>query len=225
MAKIHIVGAGPGSPEYVTPIARRIVQKAQLVVGSERVLELFRSDIKGEALALTAKNFKQAIKYASECAKKGMNVVLISTGDPGFAGLLGTAAKLLEGEIELEVTPGISAVQVCAARLKISWDEAVLISFHEGADECGKKMLLEAVKSGKTAIILPDPKGFTPKDIAQHLISHGAYGEIPVFICENLTLEDERVSKGTLREVPSYGPGTLCVMVIIPRGERNDLDL
>lgn len=216
MAKIHIVGAGPGSPEYVTPIARRIVQEAQLVVGSERVLELFRSDIKGEILALTAKNFKQAIRHAVECAERGMNVVLISTGDPGFAGLLRTAAKILDREIDLEVTPGISVVQVCAARLKISWDEAVLISFHEGADEIGKKRLLEAVKSGKTAIILPDPKGFTPKDIAQHLISHGTSGETPIFICENLTLGDERISRGTLQEVPSSSPGTLCVMAIIP---------
>ncbi|MCX8177211.1 MAG: precorrin-6y C5,15-methyltransferase (decarboxylating) subunit CbiE [Candidatus Bathyarchaeota archaeon] len=216
MAKIHIVGAGPGSPEYVTPIARKIVQKAQLVIGSERILELFRSDIKGEALALTAKNFKQIIRYAVECAGKGVNVALISTGDPGFAGLLGTVAKSVDKDIDLEVTPGISAVQVCAARLRISWDDAVLISFHEGADEHGKRRLLEAVKSGKTIIILPDPKCFTPKDIAQYLISHGANGETPVFICENLTLEDEKVSRGTLRKVPLQGQGTLCVMAIIP---------
>ncbi|MEM2816141.1 MAG: precorrin-6y C5,15-methyltransferase (decarboxylating) subunit CbiE [Candidatus Bathyarchaeia archaeon] len=216
MAKIHIVGAGPGSPEYVTPIARRIVQKAQLVVGSERAIELFRGDIKGEALTLTARNFKQTVKHAVECAEKGISVAFISTGDPGFAGLLGAVKKFLGENVDLEITPGISAVQVCAARLRISWDEAVLISFHEGADEHRKKRLLEAVKSGKTAIILPDPRGFMPKDIASYLISQGVKGETQVFICENLTLEDEKVSRGTLQNMPPQDPGNLCVMVIIP---------
>jgi len=185
MVKIYIVGAGPGSPEYVTPIARRIVQNACVVVGSERVLELFKSDIKGEVVVLTAKNFKQAVGYALECAKKGKNAALISTGDPCFAGLLRTVLKEFGEDLDLEVIPGISSVQACAARLRICWDNAALLSFHEGNEE-NKTVLLEVLKSGKTAIILPDPKNFTPKDIARFLISKGVDGEMQTFICENM---------------------------------------
>lgn len=45
MAKISIVGAGPGSADYVTPIAKKTVGNAQVVIGAERALELFAGDI------------------------------------------------------------------------------------------------------------------------------------------------------------------------------------
>ena len=41
-------------------------------------------------MVLTAKNLQGALKYAAESAKNGKNVALLSTGDPGFSGLLHT---------------------------------------------------------------------------------------------------------------------------------------
>jgi cobalt-precorrin-7 (C5)-methyltransferase len=216
MAKIHIVGAGPGSPDYVTPIARKIVREAQLVIGAERVLELFREDLRGEKIPLTAKNIKETIEYAIRCAKGGMNVVLLSTGDPCFSGLLKTVIKIVGGNLDLDIIPGISSIQACAARLKISWDEAVLVSFHEGADENRKDELLEALRRGKTAMVLPEPKAFTPREIAKFLIGNGLNGLTPVFICENLTLEGEKIIETTLEEASKLDFGSLCVMVIKP---------
>lgn len=218
MTKLYIVGAGPGSPDYVTPVAKRVVQNADVIVGSERALEVFRSEIKGKVIVLTAKNFKQAIRYAVECTQRGANVALISTGDPCFAGLLKTVLKEFGKKVDLEVIPGISSVQVCAARLKICWDEAALLSFHEGNEE-NKTILLDALRSGKTVIILPDPQNFTPKDIARFLMDRGINGGLRTFICENLTLKDERIVQCTLRDAASLVTGNLCIMAIIPRGE------
>jgi len=220
MAKIHIVGAGPGSPDYVTPIARRIVREAQLVIGAERALELFKEDLKGEKIPLTAKNMKETIKYAIRRAEEGANVVLLSTGDPCFSGLLKTVINIVEGNLDFDIIPGISSIQACAARLKISWDEAALASFHEGVDENRKDELLNALRSGKTAIVLPDPKNFKPQEIAEFLIDKGLDGRTSVFICENLTLEGERITETTLEEVSKLDFGSLCIMVIKP-SERN----
>ena len=61
MAKINIVGVGPGSADYVTPAARKIVQKTQLVIGAKRSLNLFPADIKGESVVLTAKNLNSIL--------------------------------------------------------------------------------------------------------------------------------------------------------------------
>jgi cobalt-precorrin-7 (C5)-methyltransferase len=216
MAKIHIVGAGPGSPDYVTPIARRIVREAQLVVGAERVLELFKEDLRGEKIPLTAKNIEETIKYAIRCAEEGRDVVLLSTGDPCFSGLLKAVINVVGGNIDFDIIPGISSIQACAARLKISWDEAAVASFHEGADENRKGELLDALRRGKTAIVLPDPKAFKPKEIAKFLIDKGLHGRTSVFMCENLTLEGERIIETTLEEVSKLDFGSLCVMVIKP---------
>lgn len=216
MAKIHIVGVGPGSPEYVTPIARKTVQKVNIVVGAERALNLFQNDIKGEKVALTAKNFQETVEYAVKKAEKGLEVAFLSTGDPCFSGLLRPVLKIVGENTDVNVVPGISSIQACAARLKICWDEAGLISFHEGVDAQKKKKLAESSKEGKILIILPDPKVFTPSDIARFLISEGVNEETPVFICENLTLDDERVFSSSLKEITSLNFSSLCIMVVKP---------
>jgi len=46
VAKLNIVGVGPGSTDFVTPAARKIVKEAQLVIGAQRSIALFNQEIK-----------------------------------------------------------------------------------------------------------------------------------------------------------------------------------
>jgi len=217
VAKITIVGAGPGSPDYVTPIAKKTVRNAEIVIGAERALDLFSDEIKGEVLKLTAKNMNETLNKAVDSAQKGKSVVILSTGDPGFSGLLKTFSKVTKGKsIEVDVVPGISSVQVCAARLSMPWDELSLFTFHEGVSAARKALLAEVVKDGRDALLLPDPKNFSPAQAAKFLIDSGIAAQTPVFVCENLTLSDERVVRSTLGEVAHSNFNPLCVMVIKP---------
>ena len=216
LAKLNIVGVGPGSPDYVTPAARKTVQQAEVVIGAQRSLNLFTEDINGEAMVLTAKNLNSVLKFAVESAEKGMNVALLSTGDPGFSGLLRTVLKsnLIKAE-EVNVVPGVSSIQTCAARLGISWDDACLFSFHEGNVSIEEKnKLLSCLKKGRDAILLPDSRAFPPGEIASFLLKAGLNKEMRVFVCENLTLDDERVKSSSLEQVSKQAFGALCVMVI-----------
>jgi cobalt-precorrin-7 (C5)-methyltransferase len=218
LAKINIVGTGPGSPDYVTPAARKTVQQAQVVIGAQRSLSLFTADIAGETMVLTAKNLNAALKYAAESVKNGKEVTLLSTGDPGFSGLLHTVLKsgLVTAE-EVNVVPGVSSIQACAAKLNMSWDNACLFTFHEGNVTAEKKNAFAAcLKSGKNALILPDSRAFSPKIIANFLIKAGLDKETSVFVCENITLPDERVTSSSLEQVSMQDFGALCVMVIKP---------
>lgn len=216
MAKLNIVGAGPGSPDYVTPVARKTVQEAQVVIGAQRSLDLFQQDIRGETMVLTAKNLSSAIKYAVESAERGRNVAILSTGDPGFSGMLKTVlnSKLIRA-IEVNVVPGVSSIQTCAARLGLSWDDACLFTFHQGDVSAKRKEeLVACLKSGRDAMLLPDAKAFPPKEVASYLIQSGIEGQTPVFICENLTLSDEKVAASSLEGVLKLDFKALCVMVI-----------
>jgi len=218
VAKISIIGVGPGSPDYITPIARKKVQKAQLIIGAERALSLFKGDINGEEIKLTAKNLNKALTHAIEAAETGKSVALLSTGDPGFSGLLKTFLKASNGRnVEIDVTPGVSSIQVCAARLQLGWDEAKLFSFHDGVNAREKEELAEAIAKGENVMLLPDPKAFSPSDVAKFLIGKGVAEDTSAFVCENLTLEDERVVAGTLGGIVGKSYGSLCVMVIRPR--------
>jgi cobalt-precorrin-7 (C5)-methyltransferase len=216
LAKLNIIGVGPGSPDYVTPAAQKTVQNAQLVIGAQRSLNLLTSNINGETIVLTAKNIGCALKSAAETVAKGKEVALLSTGDPGFSGLLRTVLESrLFADKEINVIPGISSVQACAAKLALSWDSALLITFHEGNVSDDEKEVLDfAVSSGEDVIVIPDPKAFTPKDIAVYLLNEGRDKETPAYICENLTLSDEKITLSNLAEVSKLTFGSLCVMVI-----------
>jgi cobalt-precorrin-7 (C5)-methyltransferase len=216
LAKINIVGVGPGSADYVTPIARKTVQQAQVVIGAQRSLKLFPSDIRGEVFVITAKSLNESLKHAAESLKLGKNVALLSTGDPGFSGLLHTVLESgLFTTQQVNVVAGVSSIQACAANLNISWYNACLFTFHEGnvTDE-RKNQLVSCLKKGKDAILLPDSKAFSTREIASFLIKAGVNQKTSVWICENLTLENERITSSTLEEILTQTFGSLCVMVI-----------
>lgn len=217
MARISIVGTGPGSLDYVIPMAKRVVQNAEVVIGAERSLSLLACCIKGETIKLTAKNINETLKEAIELAQNGKNVAILSTGDPGFSGLLNTFFKVTRSkEVDVNVVPGISSIQVCAARLLIPWDATHLFSFHEGVDAKTRERLARDVQEKVTVLVLPDSRNFTPREIAKFLLGCGVDAGTPVFVCENLTLDDERVVSSTLGEVQRSSFGSLCVMVIKP---------
>jgi cobalt-precorrin-7 (C5)-methyltransferase len=217
LAKLNIVGVGPGNPDYVTPAARKIVHQAQVVIGAQRSLSLFTGDIKGEATVLTAKNLQDALKHAVESAKKGKTVALLSTGDPGFSGLLHTVleSNLFDAN-DISVVPGVSSVQACAAKLALSWDNTRLFTFHDEVSDEEKEKLISAVKCGRTILLLPNSRGFTPKDIASFLIALETDKQTPVYVCENLTLDNEKITATTLGKLAEMSFGSLCVMVIKP---------
>ncbi len=218
MAKLFIVGTGPGSPDYVTPAARKAVQAAQVIIGGKRSLSLFSEETKGETLVLTAENIDEALKYAVNSAQNGKVVALLSTGDPGFSGLLGSVLRRsIEKRVEVNVIPGVSSIQACAARLCMNWDDAVFFAFHDGADVARKQAFAEAVKAGQNIFLLPEPKTFPPNEIAKYLLDAGVEKETCVSICENLTLTNEVVYETILAEVAKLSFSPLCVMVIKKR--------
>jgi cobalt-precorrin-7 (C5)-methyltransferase len=216
LGKLDIVGVGPGSADYVTPAARKAVQQAQLVIGAQRSINLFTGEIKGEKIALTAKSLAEILKEAAQAVKSGKNVALLSTGDPGFSGLLHTVQESgLFDTKEINVIPGVSSIQACAAKINLSWDNIRLFTFHEGqVSEEQKEKLVSAYKCGRTIMLLPDAKSFAPKDISALLLETGANKETQVYICENLTLENEKVTSTTLEELQGLTFGSLSVMVI-----------
>jgi cobalt-precorrin-7 (C5)-methyltransferase len=223
MAKVSVVGIGPGSQDQVTPAARKTVQDANVVIGAGRSLNLLREDIKGEAVVLTAKNVNEILNYATESAEKGKTVTLLSTGDPGFSGLLRSILKKTRGRnIKVAVIPGVSSIQTCAARLCLCWDEMSLFSFHKGTTAEKKAQLAKSVSGGKDIMLLPDSKDFPPREIASFLIEAGLAKDTTVFVCERLTLSDENIVESTLERVSELDFDALCVMVIKLNQEGNE---
>lgn len=206
MSKIYLVGTGPGSADYITTLAFKTVKLANVLVGSRRALQLF-PDYQGETLELRARNMDEMMTTSVKLAREGNTVVVLSTGDPGFSGVLKPIQKLA-GEVEVEVVPGISSLQLCAARLQIPWDEANLLTLHGKGNSAPIRDLID---NGRPTIVLPD---FRVHDLAQYLLDNGALPQRRVAVGERLSYPDERIFQGTLQQAASTEFSYLCVMVI-----------
>ncbi len=220
MAKIFLIGAGPGAREHVTPAARQKIRRATLVIGAERALDLFKEDINGETYTLKAENLDEIIKLTLRSSQEGIAVALVSTGDPTFFGLLKPLLEKAPDNLELEIVPGISSIQVCASRLRICLEEiGTILNFH-GQPDAERAKLVETVGNREIVMILPDPKSFRPDLIAKYLIDSGVDPKTPAAVCENLTYVTERVTEGDLRTISSEKFGAMCLMVVGPWAQR-----
>ncbi len=206
MSKLHLVGIGPGSKEYLTFKAISTVESSDILIGSKRALELF-SEVDADKIELGVHNMGEMLNYAVSKACEGKNVALLSTGDPGFSGVLKPILKLA-GNLEFDVVPGVSSVQICASKLKISWDEANIITMHgKGiSDE-----LISLINNGKTTIILPNT---TVEETIKYLLDKGVDPNRKVSICENISYPDEKIINTILKDVLSNKFGYMCVLVV-----------
>ena len=206
MSKLRLVGIGPGSIEYLTFKAKEIVESSDILIGSRRALELFK-DVEAEKMELGVQNMDEMLKLAVSKACHGKSVALLSTGDPGFSGILKPILKLA-GDLEVEVVPGVSSIQTCAAKLKIPWDEANIITMH------GKgisKEILNMLANGKPTIILPNR---TIEELVKFLSENGVDPDREVSVCEKMSYSDERILKTTLKDVLNEKFGYMCVFVV-----------
>lgn len=221
MGKVYIVGIGPGSPKYLTDKAKETIEEADVVVawdeGSSYELNTIKGLTQGKKLYLqNGENFVKVYEeVAKEYREKDTNIALIITGDPCISSGIKHLTRIFK-EFDIEVVSGISSVQIAAALARIHLEESAVVSFHyRGEVELADKMreLLELFKLGRHIIALTGE--VTPDEIAEYLVSKDVDGETQVLICENLTLKDEKIFKGTLNQVRNRKFSPLSVSVII----------
>ena len=206
MSKIYLVGIGPGSTDYITPLPLKTVKLADVLVGSRRALQTI-PDYKGPTLELRAQNMDEMMHQTVKLARGGNTVVVLSTGDPGFSGVLKPIQNLAR-DVEVVVVPGISSLHLCAARLLLPWDEANLLTLHGKGNSAP---IWDVIDNGRPTLVLPD---FRVHELAQYLLDNGADPWRQVAVGERLSYPDEKIFHGTLEEAAHTEFSYLCVMVI-----------
>ena len=210
MNKIYIVGIGPGSSDYLTKKAIETVKNSDITVGSERAIKLF--DEIQEKISFNVKDLVEKLEEAVELAINGSTVSILSTGDPGFSGVLKTVLRIADekgfNKENIEVIPGISSLQLAAAKNHIQWDTANVMTFHgrENIED-----ILPVINNGKTTIALPSRK---VKDMAQFLLDNNVNPNRKVTVCERLSYDNEKIVHSTLKEIANSEFTYMCIMII-----------
>lgn len=210
MSKLYIIGIGPGAKEYLTYKAVKTVEDVDIVIGSQRAINLF--DNINKTIIFNVKNLHGNLEESVNLALNGKTVALLSTGDPGFSGLLSPILEISKEKNfntnNIEVIPGISSLQLASAKSQIPWDKANIVTFHGRKNI---KDILRIIDNGKPTIALPSRK---VKDMVQYLIDNGVNPKRKVMVCERLSYPDEKIVKSTLKDISTSEFTYMCVMVI-----------
>jgi cobalt-precorrin 5A hydrolase/precorrin-3B C17-methyltransferase len=122
---LAIVGTGPGSAHWMSPEVKEVLQSATDWVGYKTYLDLAEPFRTGQYRHEFDNREELGRAYiALDLAAEGRAVALVSSGDPGIYAMAAAVFEVMEREdepawrsIEIQVCPGISAMQAAAAQV------------------------------------------------------------------------------------------------------------
>jgi precorrin-6y C5,15-methyltransferase (decarboxylating) CbiE subunit len=204
--KVIIVGCGPGIMGFIPSKALYNIKKADILVGSRRLLKLF-PEIETKKIIIE-KNYRALVDKISEWRTTKQVVVLVG-GDPCFFSYTKMIVKLL-GRESCAIIPGISSMQLAFATIGESWEDACFISLHGRDNEYAH--LVKKVRTHEKVGVLTDPKN-TPSVIARRLLDEGIHRR-RMFVCENLSLPKERIREMDLTDAVNVKTSGAVVVII-----------
>lgn len=225
--KIMLVGLGPGSNDHLTARARAAIAEADTIIGYVTYIRLVADLVAGKEVI--KKSMTEELDRAIESlerARQGKKVALISSGDAGVYGMAGPTFEVLfqagwtpDSDIEVEIIPGASALNTCAA----------LVGAPLTHDFCAISLSdlltpwptiarrLDAVAYADFVVALYNPKsGRRTRQIveAQRLFLRHRRSDTPVAIVKSAYRPKQRIEFTTLQRMAEADIGMLTTVLI-----------
>ncbi|NJR38484.1 MAG: precorrin-3B C(17)-methyltransferase [Leptolyngbyaceae cyanobacterium CSU_1_4] len=123
--RLAIVGTGPGSAQWMSPQVKELLKSATDWVGYSTYINLVEPLRQGQQRHESDNRVElDRARQALDLAAEGRSVALISSGDPGIYAMATAVFEVIEQDakpewqrLEIQVAPGISAMQAAAAQV------------------------------------------------------------------------------------------------------------
>ena len=203
--KIYLVGVGPGEPKLLTDQCKEVLSGVDFVVGYALYVDQVRHlAIKGQCETWQIGEELERAQRVIDLASEGNSVAMVSSGDIGIYGMSGPIFNLLSQQgwngssPEIEVVPGISALQSASALLgsPLMQDFCTisLSNLLTPWEDIEKR--IHAASHGDFVVVFYNPKSktrdFQLRDSFITLKSHGP-GETPVGLVKNAYREGQNI--------------------------------
>ena len=208
MSEVFFVGCGPGDPELITVKAKKLIQKADVVVYSgslipEPILKLCKKGKLHDAAKLVR---EEIFDLLYQNAKKDKLVVRLHDGDPSIYGAIKEQIDNLEKKgIRSVVVPGITAFLASAAALGTQLTlpgvtQTIIVTRAESRTKVPKREKISELAKHKATLIFY---------LSVHLISNlvkeaiaGGYKKTtPVAVVYHASWKDQKIIRGTLEDI------------------------
>lgn len=222
---LAIIGIGPGEPGWRTPQAERLLQQASDLVGYRLYLDLLGDLAEGKTRHDYALGEEQLrVKAALDLAATGQSVALVCSGDPGIYAMAALVFELLECEsnpawqrIEIQVAPGISALQAAAARsgAPLGHDFCTISLSDLLTPWTVIEQRIQAAAAGDFVIAFYNPvsrRRTTQLQRAIEILQQHRPAQTPVVLARNLGRPGEQIRIMTLEEL---NPGEVDMLTVV----------
>lgn len=249
--KIMLVGLGPGSHDHLTARARAAIAEADTVIGYVTYIRLVADLLEGKEVI--KKSMTEELDRAIEAldrARQGRRVALVSSGDAGVYGMAGPTFEVLfqagwtpDSEIEVEIVPGASALNTCAALvgapLTHDFCAISLSDLLTPWPVIARRLDAAAASDFVTALYNPKSGRRTRQIVeAQRLFLRHRDPDTPVAIVKSAYRPKQRIEFSTLAKMTECDIGMLTTVLIgnsstfvrdglmvTPRGYANKYDV
>lgn len=178
---VTVVGVGADGWSGMPMYARHLVERAEVLVGGRRHLELV-PDTGAERVPWRAPLREQLAALAQQHA--GRRLVVLASGDPLVSGVATTAVELLGAE-RVRVVPAVSSVALARARLGWSAESVDVVSL-VGRDPA---VLRRHLSPGRRVVVLSGD-GRTPAAVGD-LLTQAGYAASRLTVLSDLGTSDE----------------------------------
>ena len=208
MSEVFFVGCGPGDPELITVKAKKLIQKADVVVYSgslipDPILKLCKKGKLYDAAKLVREEIF-ALLYKN--AKKDKLVVRLHDGDPSIYGAIKEQIDNLEKKgIKSTVIPGITAFLASAAALGTQLTlpgvtQTIIVTRAESRTKVQKKKKISELAKHKATLIFYLSVHLLSK-LVKEAITGGYKKSTPVAVVYRASWDDQKIVKGTLNDI------------------------
>ena len=227
MSKLFIIGTGPGTPELLVPAAKTAVQQCTDLVAYSLYLEILGDLVEGKTCHDSPLGEEVArARLSLDIAATGKTTALVSSGDAGIYAMATVVFELLAGDgdgqwgdVDVEVIPGISAMQLAAARVGAPMGHdfcTISLSDLLTPWEVIEKRL-HAAAQGDFVISFYNPvskRRDWQLNTARDILLKQRGGDTPVVIARNLGRETENVSIIKLADLDAKDIDMLTLVMV-----------
>ena len=208
MSKVYFVGCGPGDPELITIKAKKLVQKADVLVYSGSLIppEILKFNKKGKKIDAAKLVREEIFELLLQNSKKGKTVVRLHDGDPAIYGAIREQIDNLQTKgIQSVVVPGVTSFLASASALGTQLTlpgvtQTMIITRAESRTKVPKREQISELAKHQSTLIFYLSVHLLTK-ITKEAIAGGYKKTTPVAVVYKASRKDQKIVLGTLADI------------------------
>jgi len=208
VSKVFFVGCGPGDPELITIKAKKLIQKADVLVYSGSLIpsQILKLCKKGELHDASKLVREEIFDLLKNNAKKNKNVIRLHDGDPTIYGAIREQIDSLQKErIECRVVPGVTSFLASSAALGTQLTlpgvtQSIIITRAESRTKVPKRERISELAKHKATMVFYLSVHLL-SDIVQKAVEGGYKKSTPAAVVYRASWPDQKIIIGTLKDI------------------------